>query len=242
MTRLTSMDYSAESRTANSPLSREQTWSRTLLRKVPEVTALFWGAKVLAASASENIGDMLSRRLDLGLAAPTAIASLVFVVVLIWQLSTTRYVPGPFWLTVVLIGAVGSLLSADVVDGLGASPWVAATVLLVAFGLVLAAWYLSENTISVHTVVTRRRELWYWSAGLLALSLGTALGDLVSSSLHLSPPEAVLLFSGVLASVAFAFHRFRVNALLAFWTAYIVTLPLGAALGDLYGTAMTSHH
>ncbi|MCW2756427.1 MAG: hypothetical protein JWO46_173 [Nocardioidaceae bacterium] len=208
-------------------------WTRTLLNKVPEVTILFWIVKILSTTVGETAADFLSGNLGLGLPATTAIMSVLFVAVLIWQFSTRRYVPGVYWLTVVLVSVVGTLFSDNLVDNLGVSLFVSTGLFAVCLAVAFTAWWRTEHTLSIHTVVTRKREAFYWAAILFTFALGTSAGDLISEKLAFGYVTAALIFGGVIALITLAFYGLRINAVLAFWAAYVMTRPFGASIGDL---------
>lgn len=208
-------------------------WLRTLLNKVPEVTVLFWIVKILSTTVGETAADYLNDNLGLGLPATTAIMSLLFVAVLVWQLTTTRYIPGVYWLTVVLVSVVGTLFSDNLVDNLGVSLYTSTAVFAVALAVAFAAWYRSEGTLSIHTIVTSKREAYYWATILFTFALGTSAGDLLSEKLALGYVAAALIFGAVIAAITVAHYGLKVNAVLAFWAAYVMTRPFGASIGDL---------
>ncbi len=216
---------------------RLSAWVRPVLNKVPEVTILFWVVKILSTTIGETAADFLSGNLGLGLPATTAVMGVLFVAALIWQLSTRRYVPAVYWLAVVLVSVVGTLFSDNLVDNLGVSLWTTTAIFSVALAAAFVGWYRSERTLSIHTIVTRRREGWYWFAILCTFSLGTSAGDLISEKLALGYATAALIFGGVIALVAVAHYGFRVNAVLTFWTAYVLTRPFGASIGDFLTAA-----
>jgi uncharacterized membrane-anchored protein len=148
-----------------------------------------------------------------------------------FQFRARKYVPGIYWLTVVLISIVGTLITDNLTDNLG----VALATTTVVFGVVLVAtfavWYASEKTLSIHTIYTTRREGFYWAAILFTFALGTAAGDLVSEKLNLGYWVAALIFGALIALVAISHLGFKVSAVLAFWIAYILTRPFGASIG-----------
>jgi uncharacterized membrane-anchored protein len=219
--------------------ARDSSWTRTLLNKVPEVTILFWIVKIMSTTVGETAADFLSGNLGLGLPATTAIMSLLLATVLIAQFSVRRYIPSVYWFAVVLISVVGTLFSDNLVDNLGVSLWT--TTLVFAAGLVLSflAWYRREHTLSIHTIVTRRREAFYWLAILFTFALGTSAGDLIAEKLAVGYLPSVGLFGAVIVVIAVAHHRFGLNAVFAFWAAYILTRPFGASMGDFL---TVSHH
>jgi uncharacterized membrane-anchored protein len=212
---------------------------RTLLNKVPEVTLFFWVIKILATTVGETAADFLATNVGLGLGGTTLLMSAVFVIVLVIQFRTRRYVPGVYWLTVVLISVVGTLVTDNLTDGLGVSLVVSTVVFAVALALTFAAWYASERTLSIHTIVTSRREAFYWLAILFTFALGTAAGDLVDERFGLGYWATALLVAALIAAVTVSHLVFRAGAVLCFWIAYILTRPLGASLGDGFSQAKT---
>ena len=204
---------------------------RTLLNKVPEVTIWFWIIKILATTVGETAADFLSG-LGLGLSGTTVVMTAVFVVVLIVQFRTRRYVPAIYWLTVVLISVVGTLITDNLTDALGVPLLLSTIVFAVALALTFAVWYRTERTLSIHSVVTRRREAFYWLAILLTFALGTAVGDLVDEKFGVGYWPTALLVALLIGAITVSHLVFRANAVLTFWLAYILTRPLGASLGD----------
>jgi uncharacterized membrane-anchored protein len=204
---------------------------RVLLNKVPEVTVFFWIIKILATTVGETFADFLSG-LGLGLGGTSVVMTALFVVVLVVQFRTRRYVPAVYWLTVVLISVVGTLLTDNLTDVLNVSLAVSTVVFTVALALTFAVWYRSERTLSIHSVVTVRREAFYWLAVLLTFALGTASGDLVAEKFGVGYWPTALLVVLIIGAIAVSHLVFRANAVLTFWLAYILTRPLGASLGD----------
>ncbi len=208
------------------------TRGRRLLSKVPEVTLYFWIIKILCTTVGETASDFLNTQLNFGLTLTTLITGTLLILTLVFQFRATQYVPGIYWLAVVLISVVGTQITDNLVDNFGVPLWT--TTLL--FGLVLAgvfvAWYTQEKTLSIHAIDTHRREAFYWLAVLFTFALGTSAGDLMAESLNLGYLGSAVLFAAAIAGVAVAYWRFRLNPVLAFWIAYILTRPLGASLGD----------
>jgi uncharacterized membrane-anchored protein len=213
--------------------------ARTMLNKVPQVTAFFWIIKVLATTVGETAADFLNSHLGLGLTGTTLVMSVGLVAVLVWQFRTWLYVPKAYWLAVVLISVVGTLASDNLVDNFGVPLEVTTAVFAVCLAAVFLLWFRRERTLSIHTIYTTRREAFYWAAILFTFALGTSAGDLVSERLNVGYLRSGLMFGALIAIIAVAYFRFRLNAVLAFWSAYILTRPLGASFGD-YLTA--SHH
>lgn len=206
---------------------------RRLLSKVPEITIFFWIIKVLATTVGETFADFLSDTLGLGLSITTIVMSVALAIALSFQVRARRYVPGLYWLVVVLISIVGTLITDNLVDNLGVPLEVTTVVFAVALAVTFTVWYRFERSLSIHTIDTGRREAFYWLAILFTFALGTAAGDLAAEKLGLGYAVAGITFAALIAAVAVAHLRFGVNAVLAFWIAYILTRPLGASLGDL---------
>ena len=206
--------------------------AREMLNKVPQVTLLFWVTKILCTTVGETAADFLNTNLHLGLTGTTCVMGALLVIALISQFRRRRYVPGVYWVSVVLISVVGTLITDNLTDNLGVSLVVTTGVFAVALVLTFVAWYAKEKTLSVHTIVSVRREAFYWLAILFTFALGTAAGDLTAEKSGLGYLRSALLFGGLLAVVAFAHFRWKLSATWSFWIAYILTRPLGASLGD----------
>ena len=203
-----------------------------MLSKVPEVTFYFWVIKVLCTTVGETASDFLDGNLGLGLTNTTYITGTLLVAALIAQFRLGKYVPSVYWLAVVLISVVGTQITDNLVDNFGVSLVTTTTVFAIALAAVFAVWFASERTLSIHTIFTRRRESFYWAAILFTFALGTAAGDLAAERINLGYWLSAVLFATVIVAVAVAHYRFRLNAVLAFWIAYVLTRPLGASLGD----------
>jgi uncharacterized membrane-anchored protein len=203
-----------------------------MLNKVPEVTIYFWIIKVLCTTVGETFADFLNDKVGLGLTGTSILMTVVLVAVLVVQFRKDRYVPGIYWLAVVLISIVGTLVTDNLTDGLGVSLWISTAVFAVLLAATFAVWYGFERTLSIHTIFTTRREAFYWLAVLFTFALGTAGGDLMSEKLALGYWVAAGIFAAAIALVAFSHFALRLNAVAAFWMAYILTRPLGASIGD----------
>jgi uncharacterized membrane-anchored protein len=210
---------------------------RQMLNKVPEVTLYFWVIKVLCTTVGETASDYLATNLNLGLTKTTFITGALLIVTLVFQFRLRKYVPGVYWLGIVLISVVGTQITDNLTDNAGVSLVTTTIVFSIVLALVFAAWYASERTLSIHTIYTTRREAFYWLTVLFTFALGTAAGDLTAERLNVGYAWSAVLFAAVIAAVAGAHYRLRLNAVLAFWIAYILTRPLGASLGDLLSQA-----
>lgn len=203
-----------------------------MLNKVPLVTFFFWIIKILATTVGETGADFLNFNLGLGLGWTSVLAAIVLVAFLVLQLRQNRYVPWIYWVTVVFLSIVGTLLTDNLSDNFGVSLYASTAVFALALAATFLAWYRSERTLSIHAVTTRRRELYYWAAILFTFALGTAAGDLASEQMGLGYVLSGAIFGGLIVLITIAYYAFRLNAVLAFWVAYVLTRPLGASIGD----------
>jgi uncharacterized membrane-anchored protein len=210
---------------------------RTMLSKVPEVTLFFWIIKILCTTVGETAADYLNETLGLGLTKTTYILGSLLIAVLLVQFVLRRYHPSVYWLTVVLISVVGTLITDNLVDNFGVALETTSIIFAVALTLTFIAWYAVERTLSIHSIFTTRREAFYWLAILFTFALGTAAGDLAAERLSLGYSISGLVFAGMIAVITIAYYRFRLNAVFAFWAAYILTRPLGASIGDFLSQA-----
>src|SRR5436305_9104283 len=211
---------------------RPRPMARKMLNKVPEVTVYFWLIKVLCTTVGETAADFLNDNLGFGLTNTSLLTSAVLIAVLVVQFRKTRYVPGVYWLAVVLISVVGTLISDNLTDNFGVSLVTTTVAFSIALAATFSVWYWKERTLSIHTIFTTRREGFYWLAILFTFALGTSAGDLTAEKLNVGYFNSVLLFGAMIAIVALAHFRFGLNAILAFWVAYVLTRPLGASIGD----------
>lgn len=202
--------------------------------KVPVIiTIYFWIIKILATTVGETGADYLIVNLKFGLPLTSALMTLLLVGFLYTQIKHEQYTPWLYWLSVVMVSIVGTLITDNLTDNLG----VALTTSTLAFALLLILvfwlWNKAEASLSIHSICTVRRELFYWAAILITFAMGTAAGDLLAESVGLGYGWSALLFGLVIAIIAVGYYAFNLNAILAFWLAYIVTRPLGASIGDL---------
>ena len=195
------------------------------------MTVFFWVIKVLCTTVGETVSDFLNVNLGLGLRGTACAAGAALLVVLVVQFRTRKYVPGVYWLAVVLISVFGTLLTDILTDSLRFPLEGSTLIFSVALALTFAVWYGKEKTLSIHSIFSPRRELFYWLAILFTFALGTATGDLMAEKLGLGYLVTGLIVLGVISAAAIAW-RAGLDAVLAFWIAYILTRPLGASLGD----------
>jgi uncharacterized membrane-anchored protein len=210
-----------------------------MLNKVPEVTLWFWIIKVLATTVGETAADYLNDTLGFGLTNTTYVTGALLVALLALQFRARRYVPAVYWASIVVISVFGTLITDNLTDARGVALTTTTPLFAVILAGVFGAWYLSERTLSIHSIVTTRREAFYWTAILFTFALGTAAGDLVAEKAALGYGVSVLIFAAVIAIITVAHLGFRLNAVLAFWLAYVTTRPLGASIGDLL--SQTTH-
>jgi uncharacterized membrane-anchored protein len=207
--------------------------ARTLLNKVPEVTIIFWVIKILSTTTGETAADYLNFNLGLGLTSTTYLMSALLVAALVAQFAVRRYIPAIYWLTVVLISIVGTLITDNLTDTAGVPLETTTVVFSIALIATFAFWYAVERTLSIRSIDTRRREAFYWLAILFTFALGTAAGDLLAEKLALGYAMALLVFAAAIAVIALTHFGVKRGAVISFWLVYILTRPLGASLGDL---------
>jgi uncharacterized membrane-anchored protein len=201
--------------------------------RVPEVVGSFWIIKVLATTVGETGADYLSTNLKLGLSGTSYIMSFILLLALVNQFRLKHYVPVSYWIVVVLMSVTGTLITDRLVDELKVSLVTIIIIFSIILAIVFTFWYTNEKTLSMHSINTPKRELFYWVAILVTFALGTATGDYLAEALKLGYLQAALIFGAAIAAIAVGHFYFKMNAVLAFWLAYILTRPLGASIGDL---------
>src|SRR5262245_3757899 len=210
----------------------EPSLGRRMLNKVPQVTLFFWVIKIMCTTVGETAADYVNDNLGFGLSKTTYVAGALLAALLVAQFWTRRYVPPVYWAAVVVISVFGTLITDNMTDRYGVPLTTSTTVFSIVLIAVFAIWWWFERTLSIHSIVTTRREAFYWLAILFTFALGTAAGDLVAEKFSIGYGPSILLFGGAIAIVAFAHYVLKVNAVLTFWLAYILTRPLGASIGD----------
>lgn len=201
----------------------------TVATKVPEITAYFWITKVLTTGMGEAASDYLGNSLGTAVAMPLAGSALAAALIL--QFRSKRYVAWIYWLGVVMVSVFGTML-ADGIHSAGVAYFVSTIAFALCLAAVLGGWYVSERTLDVHSILTRRREGFYWGTVVCTFALGTAAGDMTASSFHLGYVSSWVIFAVIIAIPALGFWKLRFNAIFAFWFAYIITRPLGASFAD----------
>ena len=223
----------------------------TQYNRVPKVTVDFWLIKLMAVTMGETAADYLAVNMGLGLTMTSLIMTGVLLIALFFQFAQNRYVPWAYWLAVVLISIVGTLVTDNLVDNFGVKLLTTTIAFTIALAITFAIWYKSEKTLSIHSIFTNRREAFYWLAILFTFALGTAAGDLVAEQFGLGYLSTGILFGMIIASLTFGYFVLGLDAILGFWLVYIFTRPLGASFGDLlsqpheyggmgFGTIITS--
>jgi uncharacterized membrane-anchored protein len=203
---------------------------RHAFSKVPQITAFFWIVKALTTAMGESISDFLVHSLVPEIAV--VIGGIAFCIALYLQFKKDRYVPWAYWLAVAMVGVFGTMCADVLHVGLGI-PYVVSTIFFaIALAVVFRTWYRSEGTLSIHSIYTPRRELFYWAAVLATFALGTAAGDFTANTVGIGYFGSILLFAAVITVPAVGYFRFGMNSVLAFWFAYVVTRPLGASVAD----------
>ena len=207
--------------------------ANSLLIKVPIIITLyFWVIKILATTVGETGADFLIFNLNWGLPLTSALMGAVLVGFLVVQVKAKTYIPWLYWLTVVLVSIVGTLITDNLTDNLGVPLQVSTAAFSAALAVTFWLWHKVEGSLSIHSIYTVRRELFYWAAILFTFALGTAAGDLLAESVGLGYAISALAFGAVIALITTGFYAFKLNGILAFWLAYIITRPLGASIGD----------
>lgn len=214
--------------------------ARQMLNKVPEVTLYFWLIKIMATTVGETSADFLNFGLNFGLSWTSIVMGILLSFFLFMQIRAAKYTPWLYWVNVVLISIAGTLITDNLVDNFG----VALETATITFGLALlatfATWYVNEKTLSIHSIFTAKRELFYWTAILFTFALGTAAGDLFAEGMKLGYANSALITGALIALVTLSYYVFKTNAILTFWIAYILTRPLGASCGDFLSQPVRS--
>ena len=205
--------------------------TRQIFNKVPEITLFFWFIKVMCTTVGETAADFLNVNLNLGLTGTSIVTGILLAVALFFQFRSKKYIPIAYWVTVMIISVFGTLVTDNLTDRIGV-PLETSTIV---FSILLAAtfliWYYYEKTLSIHSIFTKRREIFYWMSILFTFALGTAAGDLMAEGLGLGYAVTGFIIAGLIAIFAIGW-KFKLNHVLSFWLIYILTRPLGASLGD----------
>jgi uncharacterized membrane-anchored protein len=206
-----------------------------VMKKVPEITAYFWIIKLLSTAMGEATSDYLVYQINPYIAV--GLGALGLVVALVLQLSVRRYVTWIYWLAVVMVAVFGTM-AADVLHIQFKVSYLHSSIFFaVVLAVIFVTWYMTEKTLSIHSIYTFRRELFYWATVMATFALGTATGDLTATTFGLGYFSSGILFAVLITIPALAYWLFGLNEIIAFWFAYIVTRPLGASFADWIGKA-----
>ncbi len=215
----------------NNTQIKKRNFGRDVLNKVPEITLFFWIIKILCTTVGETAADFINVNLNFGLTVTSIVTGVLLIVALWFQFRSKKYIPTIYWTTVALVSVFGTLVTDNLTDKIGV-PLEASTIMFsILLALTFIVWYLKEKTLSVHNIVTTRREVFYWLAILFTFALGTASGDLMAEGLALGYFTTGVIVASVIALTSIAW-KLRLNAVLSFWIIYIMTRPLGASIGD----------
>lgn len=207
--------------------------------RVPEVTVYFWVIKALSTAMGESTSDYLVHKIH---PVPAVLLGFTgFVVAILLQFSMRRYMAWTYWFAVVMVGVFGTM-AADVLHvGVGVPYIVSAPFFALVLAAVFFTWHRTEGTLDIHSITTFRRELFYWAAVVATFALGTAAGDMTAYTFHLGYSGSLLLFACIILIPAIGYWRFRMNSILAFWFAYVITRPVGASFADWLGKPRSLH-
>jgi len=208
---------------------------RKIFIKVPEITAIFWFAKIMSTAFGEALSDWLNLRFDPFIVVP--IAGIACLVVLLIQLFAKRYRPLLYWSAVAMVAIFGTMV-ADVIHVQFGVPYLVSTIgFAIILAVILFSWWKVEKTLSIHSIHTRHREIFYWLTVIATFALGTAVGDLAAVTFHLGYLASGVIFAGImLIPLILSRHVFanKVSQVFVFWFAYILTRPLGASFADFF--------
>jgi uncharacterized membrane-anchored protein len=206
--------------------------ARQMSIKVPEITIYFWVIKILCVTVGETAADFIDWNLNVGLTNTTFIMGIFLALSLFIQFRSKTYVPSIYWISVVLLSIFGTLITDNLTDIFEIPLIITTIVFSITLAVIFAVWYKTEKTLSIHSIYTPRRETFYWLAIFFTFALGTAVGDLVAETFELGYLVTAAIFGAMLVVIAVAYFKFKLNSVLAFWLAYILTRPLGASIGD----------
>jgi len=204
-----------------------------VVNKVAQVTFAFWVMKICATTLGETAGDLLSMTLNVGYAWSSAILISLFLISLIAQVRSPKFHPVLYWTVILTTSTAGTTMS-DFMDRTLELGYAKGSLILVTcLVIILGVWRFSEGTLSVSNIRTTKAELFYWITILFSNTLGTALGDFLSDDSKLGFLGGAALIGGLLAAITIAAYTTRINRVLLFWLAFVLTRPFGATFGDL---------
>jgi uncharacterized membrane-anchored protein len=208
-----------------------------LAPKVPEIAAIFWLLKILTTGVGESASDFLGQ-VSVPMAGLIGIGGIAIALRL--QFRAREYRAPVYWFTVMMVAVFGTMVADGVKDGAGISYAVSTAVASIAVAAVFYLWWRSEGTLSIHSINSRRREKFYWAAVLATFALGTAAGDLTAITLNIGFFGSAVLFGAIIAIPALAWWKFSLNPVIAFWSCYVLTRPLGASFADWFGKPLSA--
>jgi uncharacterized membrane-anchored protein len=210
-----------------------QSKQSSLLVKVPAVTAFFWIIKVLATTVGETFADFINTKLNLGLTNTSIILGSALLVALVIQFASKKYIPAIYWICIVLVSIAGTLITDNLTDNLGIPLWQSSLGFALVLGVVFGVWFAQERTLAMKSIISKKRETFYWLAILFTFALGTATGDWLAEVAGLGYGLSAVAYGGAILLVAILWRTGVLSEIAAFWIAYILTRPLGASIGDL---------
>ena len=203
--------------------------------KVPRITAIFWVIKVLSTGMGETAADYVDKRFNPII--PVLIAASILIAALLWQLKASKYRPKNYWLAVVMVSVFGTMIADAAHVALGIPYCISTPIFTVVLAALFATWYATEKSLSVHSIINTRRELFYWSVVMATFALGTAVGDLTAVTFKWGFFTSGITFAVAIAIPGIACKFFGLNSVIAFWSAYVITRPLGASFADWMGVS-----
>ena len=207
--------------------------------KVPEITVLFWVIKVLTTGMGESASDFLAK---ISFVLAGGIGVVGFALAMALQFRVRRYIPAVYWFAVAMVAVFGTMAADGLHVVLGIPYLLSTAFYVVVVAVIFFLWHRSEGTLSIHSITTTRRELFYWVTVLATFALGTAAGDLTAASMHLGYFWSGVLFTAAITVPALGWWRFGLNPVLAFWIAYVITRPIGASFADWFGKPPSKNH
>lgn len=208
--------------------------SKELLNRVARLGLLFWVVKIFSTTVGETAADYVSVNLNFGLTITTILMGVITFLVVIWNFKQKKYFPPSYWALIVMMSIEGTLITDILVEKFSVSLLFLDIVFAIAMGLLFYFWHKKEHTLSIHSINNDNRERFYWIIVLTTFALGTGVGDTVSEYLNVGYFYSLIIFGSIFILAGVLYFSKIINAVLAFWIAFIVTRPIGASLGDLF--------
>ncbi len=207
--------------------------TQSLINRVAGLTAFFWIIKILSTTVGETAADFVNVDLGLGLLNTTILMGAVAAIAVVWQFKMKKYFAPAYWFLIIMMSVEGTLITDLLVDKLGVSLITLDIIFTIAMLGVFYLWYKGEGTLSIHSIITPRREIFYWVIVLATFTLGTGIGDTISEHLNVGYLNSLIIFASIFSVAGGLFYANVLDGVIAFWVAFIVTRPIGASLGDL---------